>query len=77
MKKSRQFIILLIALMANNFSIKAQEEINILFIGNSFTFRHDLNLFVEELVHKGHPNLNIYYERSVLSINKIKGAKIM
>jgi hypothetical protein len=43
----------------------AQEEINILFIGNSFTFRHDLNLLVEEIVHEGHPNLNLYTERSV------------
>ena len=36
-----------------------------LFIGNSFTFRHDLNLLVEEIVHEGKPNLEIYTERSV------------
>lgn len=54
-------------LFATNFSATAQEqdEINILFIGNSFTFRHDLNLLVEELVHEGKPNLNIYTERAV------------
>ena len=48
-------------------SLRAQEEetINMLFIGNSFTFRHDLNLLVEEIVHEGKPNLNIYTERSV------------
>ena len=38
---------------------------NILFIGNSFTFRHDLNLLVEELVHEGKPDINIYTERVV------------
>lgn len=42
-----------------------KENINILFIGNSFTFRHNVNLLVEELVHEGKPNVNIYTERVV------------
>jgi hypothetical protein len=57
------FLITLIFLFGN--AAKAQEETNILFIGNSFTFRHDLNLLVEELVHEGKPNINIYTERAV------------
>ena len=57
-----------IALLSQAVSLlRAQEEegINMLFIGNSFTFRHDLNLLIEEIVHEGKPNLNIYTERSV------------
>lgn len=59
------FIITLIFLFGNAAKAQEQENINILFIGNSFTFRHDLNLLVEELVHEGKPNINIYTERVV------------
>jgi len=66
--KQRLIITISIAMLSLASSgLKAQEEetINMLFIGNSFTFRHDLNLLVEEIVHEGKPNLNIYTERSV------------
>lgn len=57
--------IAMLSLADSNLRAQEQETINMLFIGNSFTFRHDLNLLVEEIVHEGKPNLNIYTERSV------------
>lgn len=67
MVRSRAYVVVLLVLFATSFFATAQEkdEVNMLFIGNSFTFRHDLNLLVEELVHEGKPNLNIYTERAV------------
>ncbi len=53
------------SITGSSLQAQEQENINILFIGNSFTFRHDLNLLVEELVHEGKPNINIYTERVV------------
>ncbi len=44
---------------------KAQEEINILFIGNSFTFRHNLPELVKEIFEEGHPELTVNVERVV------------
>lgn len=67
MKKNYVFFLLLAVLLIAGSSLKAQEKenINILFIGNSFTFRHDLNLLLEDLVHEGKPDINIYTERVV------------
>jgi hypothetical protein len=51
MRKSKALIIAFLIGMATSFSPMAQEQddINILFIGNSVTFRHDLNLLVEKV----------------------------
>ena len=47
-------------------SLQAQiNKINILFVGNSFTARHNLHLLVEELVHEGKPTWEIYTERVI------------
>jgi len=35
------------------------KEINILFIGNSFTFRHDLPELVKTVVEEGQPDLTV------------------
>ena len=51
--------------LVDSCTIAVKTDINILFIGNSFTFRHDLNLLVEEVFNEGSPNLNIYTERQV------------
>ena len=67
MTKRFIFIISIALLSQAVSSLRAQEEntINILFIGNSFTCRHDLYLLIEEIVHEGKPNLNIYMEKSI------------
>ena len=67
MVKRKAYVVILLVLFLTKFSANAQEQdpINILFIGNSFTIRHDFNLLVEELVKEGKPNLNIYTERAV------------
>ena len=44
---------------------KAQEEINILFIGNSFTFRHNLPELVKQVFEEGHPELTVNVEKVV------------
>lgn len=51
-------------LSLNVSSLRAQEDskLNILLVGNSFTSRHDLYLLVEEIVHEGKPNLDVYVE---------------
>lgn len=61
------YIFLLCAMLANISLVKAQqtESMNILFIGNSFTARHDLNLLVEELIKEGKPNINIYTDKVI------------
>lgn len=41
------------------------EEINMLFIGNSFTFRHDLNLLVKQVFEEGKPDLTVNTQRVV------------
>lgn len=56
-------LLLIIPTHAQNLSVKSAEStINILFIGNSFTMRHDLNRIVEGIVNEGKPDISIYTE---------------
>ncbi|MFC1761099.1 hypothetical protein ACFL6U_03365 [Planctomycetota bacterium] len=41
------------------------KEINMLFMGNSFTFRHDLPELVKQVFEEGQPNLTVNVERIV------------
>lgn len=65
MKRGKKLIILLIVLITANFSLEAQEqeEINMLFIGNSFTARHDLSELVKKVVEEGKPYLTVNVEK--------------
>jgi hypothetical protein len=42
-----------------------KERVSILFIGNSFTFRHDLPLLVKGVLEEGQPGLSVHVERVV------------
>ena len=61
MDRSNSYILILLLMLAVNFSIMAQDknEINILFIGNSFTARHDLSSLVKEVIEEGKPELTV------------------
>ena len=41
------------------------DEINILFMGNSFTFRHDLPNLVKQVLEEGQPELTVNVEKIV------------
>ncbi len=53
-----------ILLLAWHGGVEAQ-EINILFMGNSFTFRHDLPKLVEQVFEEGQPDLTVNVEQIV------------
>ncbi len=56
--------IFLIVLCVTSSAVHAK-DINILFIGNSFTFRHDLPNLVKDVIEEGHPDLNVHVEKIV------------
>jgi hypothetical protein len=41
------------------------KEINILFVGNSFTYRHDLSKLVKQVFEEGQPNLKVNVEQVI------------
>lgn len=57
-KKACSISMLLLAL----FGTAGAKEINILFMGNSFTFRHDLPQLVKTVFEEGHPDLTVHVE---------------
>lgn len=61
MKISKLFIILLLVFSTSTAIAKAEEkeELNILFIGNSFTARHDLSNLVKKVFEEGKPGLKV------------------
>lgn len=61
MTSIRKFIFVFVVLITTSFSLKSQEqeEINILFIGNSFTARHNLSELVKNVFEEGKPYLNV------------------
>lgn len=61
MKKSCVLLVFLLSL----FGSAGAKEINILFMGNSFTFRHDLPELVKEVFEEGQPNLTVNVEKVV------------
>jgi len=67
MKIKKVFIISLLALITSSFFATAQEqeEINILFIGNSFTARHNLSELVKKVFEEGNPNLKVNVEQVI------------
>lgn len=56
-----KIIILLLFTFSGVFhaSAQTQSEINMLFIGNSFTMRHDLSELVKEVIEEGKPGLKV------------------
>ena len=65
-KRIRHKVALVCALLlSGSVFAEQQKQINILFVGNSFTFRHNLNLLVEDLFEEGQPGLNVHTERLV------------
>lgn len=48
----------------NNGATQSQ-EINILFLGNSFTYRHDLSKLVKQVFEEGQPNLKVNVEQII------------
>jgi len=65
MQRSSKFVIFFMILMAVQFSAKAEEEINILFIGNSFTARHDLSELVKKVIEEGKPDLKVNVDKMI------------
>ncbi len=61
MIRIKAYIIILLVSLVSNFSATAQEqdEINILFIGNSFTARHDLSSLVKKVIEEGKSGLKV------------------
>jgi hypothetical protein len=59
---SPQTILVLSALIASGACI-AKDEVNILFLGNSFTFRHELPNLVETVLEEGDPETNVNVTR--------------
>ena len=57
----------LIVFTIGSFPLQAQnnETLNILFIGNSFTARHNVNHLVEEIIREGKPGLDIYTQKII------------
>lgn len=51
-------------LLASLGAVNAQ-EVNILFMGNSFTFRHDLPKLVEQVIEEGQPDVTVNVEQIV------------
>ncbi len=43
----------------------AEKQVNILFLGNSFTFRHDLDQLVKQVFEEGQPGLQVNAQRVV------------
>ena len=39
------------------------EELNILFLGNSFTTRHDIAGLVEQILEEGEPTIDVHVQR--------------
>lgn len=73
MIKTHISAIVLGVLMISTFSLRAQnqEELNILFIGNSFTARHDLNGLVKKILfrYKLLGKRDLYRQNSIRSCN--------
>lgn len=63
--RSLVFYILLFSVFSRVSFAQGSETVNILFIGNSFTFRHDLPELVEKVIEEGHPELNVNVDRVV------------
>ncbi|MCU4157878.1 hypothetical protein J1N10_18030 [Carboxylicivirga sp. A043] len=63
----KAYILTFLVLVASIFTLKAQEkkEIDILFIGNSFTARHDLSELVKQVFEEGKPNLTVNVEKVI------------
>lgn len=61
MNKTVTYLCYMLVLLLTPFSANAQqkEEMNILFIGNSFTYRHQLSGLVKEIIEEGKPHLNV------------------
>lgn len=59
---SRLPLFLLVGLFTSSACI-AEEEVNILFLGNSFTFRHELPNLVETVLEEGDPETNVNVTR--------------
>ncbi|HSH18964.1 MAG TPA: Ig-like domain-containing protein, partial [Draconibacterium sp.] len=61
MNRVQIYLIILLSLLLGNFSAvaKEQQETNILFIGNSFTARHNLSFLVKTVLEEGKPELKV------------------
>jgi hypothetical protein len=60
----RKLAVIGILLLASLGAVNAQ-EVNILFMGNSFTFRHDLSKLVEQVSEEGQPDLTVNVEQII------------
>ena len=60
----RKLVIIGMLLLASLAGVEAK-EINMLFMGNSFTFRHDLPQLVRQVLEEGQPDLTVNVERIV------------
>ena len=61
MKGIKTYLLILMLLLEGIYSATAQDqdEISILFIGNSFTARHDLKQLVKKVLEEGKPELDV------------------
>ncbi|MFC1600941.1 hypothetical protein ACFL34_01155 [Candidatus Sumerlaeota bacterium] len=60
----RKLVIIEMLLLASLATVEAK-EINMLFMGNSFTFRHNLPQLVKQVFEEGQPDLTVNVERIV------------
>ncbi|PQJ18719.1 DUF4886 domain-containing protein [Tenacibaculum sp. SG-28] len=60
MKKILLTILVLILISCNAENKKSTEELNVLFIGNSLTFYHEMPLMVQKMLNETNPNIKIH-----------------
>lgn len=67
MNRIKAYILILVTSLAINYCATAQEqdEMNILFIGNSFTARHDLSQLVKKVFEEGNPDLKVNVDQMI------------
>ncbi len=64
-RSRRGFLAVIGLLILSSLGVVDAKEINVLFMGNSFTFRHDLPELVEQVFEEGQPDLEVNVERIV------------
>ncbi len=61
----RRFISVIGMLILTSIGVVDAKEINILFMGNSFTYRHDLQQLVKQVFEEGQPDLTVNVEQII------------
>jgi len=72
MKKTILIILAFITVSCKSHSQDSTEELNVLFIGNSLTFYHDMPQMVQKMLNETNPNIKIHQSTFPLKLLKLK-----